>query len=161
MPEKKNHGALEKSSWQITNYAANNRLNRTLRVGAFFKIVQATNFCGFGDACCKAQRRLAGALESSSNDMAKHLWHGTIIESIILALSILIVITTGGHSGMYIAMILHFPSSLVGILLGEALSSILGDTGATLSFLIVILFQVFVFAIVIKAISKMRKSTGA
>ena len=100
-------------------------------------------------------------LESSSNDMAKHLWHGTIIESIILALSILIVITTGGHSGMYIAMILHFPSSLVGILLGEALSSILGDTGATLSFLIVILFQVFVFAIVIKAISKMRKSTGA
>src|SRR5262245_40856606 len=132
-----------------------------------FDVVQVASFIGFVETPWKRVSAANACVSHNQTpkqdifgDMAKHLWYGTIIESTILVLSILIVLATDSHSGMYIAIILHFPSSLAGIYFGEVLSSGFGDTGAILCFLAVILLQVFVFVIIIKAISRVRNSTS-
>lgn len=91
--------------------------------------------------------------------MAKHFWNGILVELIILALSVSIVIGTGSHSGMYWAMWLHIPSSMLGVFLGEIALSILGKAGTALALALVLLMQICVFALLSLIIAKVRKAS--
>jgi hypothetical protein len=81
------------------------------------------------------------------------LLYGALGEMVILILSSVIIGTIGNHSGMYVVLLLHFPSSLLGIYLGEMLTKSFGDLGAILAYTFTALLQLFFIGVIAERVS--------
>jgi hypothetical protein len=78
----------------------------------------------------------------------KALKYGAFVELILILISASFVMRSGNHSGMYVSMILHLPSSLLAILTDGKLVEGNDDINIVLVFAFVVLLQFILFSVI-------------
>lgn len=83
--------------------------------------------------------------------MKKFIIWPVLVECVVILISVFAIISRGGHSGMMIFLLLHTPSSVVSIFIGEYLKHIFSSetAGAVSVVFLSVLLQLVLFALIL------------
>src|SRR5262245_60100724 len=90
---------------------------------------------------------MATTIELRGHDMRNLIISSVLLEGAIILISILAIISRGGHSGMMVFLLLHTPSALLSIFVGDFVreNSSSEALGAVFTVLLSVILQLLLF----------------
>jgi len=91
--------------------------------------------------------------------MKKSITWSVVVESVIILISILAILSRGGHSGMMIFLLLHMPSSVLSIFIGDFARQVFSSElmGGVFTVITSVASQLFLFVIILFSLSALAK----